>query len=416
MLKNYLKITFAVMCRRKFYTFISLFGISLTLTVLLVITAFFDNLFAPNYPEINRDRTLYASGIDQRDTVKNNRSMNNMSYYFIDRYMASLKTPEKVSAVGNSTINTYFNAQKGEIRIKYTDANFWEIMGFDFLEGKAFNAETIKSRDNALIISSDMRDKYFGKGASVVGKTAEIGSDIYHIVGVVRSCSFVQGHFAVGDVYMPYTSDKSLGESRSYTGRYSALILAKNVSELTTIQAEFAAILPKIPLQKDGDFTPHIMHVHPETAINSFIYDMLGDGEKSGKPLFITLITCFALLFMSLPALNLVNVNISRIMERASEIGIRKAFGASSGTLTVQFIVENIILTIIGGLLALLFSAFIIAYINRKGIGSVPYLDLQINWKVAIVAFILSLIFGLLSGVYPAWRMAKLSVVSALKA
>ena len=416
MLKNYLKITFAVMRRRKFYTFISLFGISLTLTVLLIITAFFDNLFAPNYPEINRDRTLYASRIQQNDTVHNDLSMSDMSYYFIDHYVGALKTPEKISAVGNSTINTYFNGQKAKIRIKYTDANFWEIMGFDFMEGKAFNSATIKSRDNALIISSDFRDKYFGKDVAVVGKTAEIGSDIFHIVGVVRSCSFVQGHFAVGDMYMPYTSDKSLGENLTYTGRYSAIVLAKNTEDLATIQAEFKALLPKIPLQKEGDFTPHILYVNLDTAINDFIYDIAGDGEKSGKPIFIAVIVSFAFLFMSLPALNLINVNISRIMERASEIGIRKAFGASANTLTIQFIVENIILTIMGGLLALLFSAFIIAYINRVGIGDAEYLTLKINWTVAIVAFILSLIFGLLSGVYPAWRMAKLSVVSALKA
>jgi putative ABC transport system permease protein len=416
MLKNYLKITFAVMRRRKFYTFISLFGISLTLTVLLIITAFFDNLFAPNYPEIYRDRMLYALRIEQRDTARNNVSMNNMSFYFIKNYIATLKTPEKVAVVGNSTVNTYLNGQKGEIRIKYTDVNFWEVMGFDFLEGKAFNEATIKSKDNAIVISSDLRDKYFGKDVSVVGKTAELGNDMFHIVGVVRSCSFIQGKFAVGDMYMPYTSDKSLGENRSYTGRYSALVLAKNKADLKGIQAEFAAVLPKIPLQKEENFTPHILYVNLDTAINSFIFNISGDSKNSGKSLFIALITGFALLFMSLPALNLVNVNISRIMERASEIGIRKAFGASSSTLTLQFIIENIILTIIGGLLALIFSALIIAYINRAGIGSIPYLDLEINWKVAIVAFILSLIFGLLSGVYPAWRMAKLSVVNALKA
>jgi putative ABC transport system permease protein len=416
MLKNYLKITFAVMRRRKFYTFISLFGISLTLTVLLIITAFFDNLFAPNYPEIYRDRMLYALRIEQRDTARNNVSMNNMSFYFIKNYIATLKTPEKVAVVGNSTVNTYLNGQKGEIRIKYTDVNFWEVMGFDFLEGKAFNEATIKSKDNAIVISSDLRDKYFGKDVSVVGKTAELGNDMFHIVGVVRSCSFIQGKFAVGDMYMPYTSDKSLGENRSYTGRYSALVLAKNKADLKGIQAEFAAVLPKIPLQKEENFTPHILYVNLDTAINSFIFNISGDSKNSGKSLFIALITGFALLFMSLPALNLVNVNISRIMERASEIGIRKAFGASSNTLTLQFIIENIILTIIGGLLALIFSALIIAYINRAGIGSIPYLDLEINWKVAIVAFILSLIFGLLSGVYPAWRMAKLSVVNALKA
>ena len=52
---------------------------------------------------------------------------------------------------------------------------------------------------------------------------------------------------------------------------------------------------------------------------------------------------------MLLPTVNLININVSRIMERASEIGVRKAFGASSRTLVGQFIVENLILTLVGG-------------------------------------------------------------------
>ena len=60
---------------------------------------------------------------------------------------------------------------------------------------------------------------------------------------------------------------------------------------------------------------------------------------------------------MLLPTLNLVNINISRIMERASEIGVRKAFGASSRTLVGQFVVENIILTLVGGAFGLVLSA-----------------------------------------------------------
>jgi putative ABC transport system permease protein len=416
MLKNYLKITFAVMRRRKFYTFISLFGISLTLTVLLVITAFFDNLFAPNYPEGNRQRSLYASRLEQRDTIHSNTSMSPMSRYFIEKYLMTLKTPEKVSAVGNNNLNTYFNKQKAELRVKYVDVNFWEIATFEFIEGKAFNNETIKGNDNALIISSDIRDKYFGKDVSVVGKTTEIGTDLFHIVGVVRGCPQIQGHYVVGDIYMPYTSDKSLGKDKTYTGAYDAIIMAKNTDDLALIQAEFAQALPKIPMFKDGDYEPQVIFIRLDSAINSFIYNLAGRGEESGKTIFIAVISAFVFLFMSLPALNLVNINISRIMERASEIGIRKAFGASASTLTLQFIVENLILTLIGGVLSLVFSALILKFLNKTGIGSNAYLNLEINWKVATVAFILSLVFGLLSGVYPAWRMAKLSVVSALKA
>ena len=403
------------MRRRKFYTFISLFGISLTLTVLLVIAAFFDNLFAPNYPAINRERMLYATRIELRDTAHGNTSISSLSHHFIKTYMMTLKTPERVSAVGNLNLDTYLNGQKADLKIKYTDVNFWNMTGFEFLEGKAFNEATIKGNDNAIVLNSDIRDKYFGKDVPVTGKTVTIGNDLFHVVGVVRGCPEMQGFFVVGDIYMPYTLDKNLNENKTYFGRYDALILAKNAADLAEIKTEFAAVLPKIPLPKEKDFTPQLIYVLPETAINNFIYNISGSGNDSGKALFTTVLTCFVLLFMSLPALNLVNINISRIMERASEIGIRKAFGASASTLTVQFIVENLILTIIGGVLALIFSGLVIAYLNQKGIANYDYLTLKINWTVAIVAFFLSLVFGLLSGVYPAWRMAKLSVVNALK-
>lgn len=416
MFKNYLKITFAVMRRRKFYTFISLFGISLTLTVLLVITAFFDSLFGPNYPEINRERMLYASKIEMHDTAYNSTSINPLSRYFIETYIATLKTPEKVSAVGNNSLNTYLNGQKAELTVKYTDVDFWAMTGFIFVEGKAFSDETIKSNDNALVISTDIRDKYFGKDVAVVGKTTEIGNDLFHIVGVVKGCPAIQGYFVVGDVYMPYTSDKSLGKDKSFNGSYDALILAKSASDLAAIKDEFYTVLAKIPLPREGYFTPQTIYVRPETAMGSFIYEIAGHGSESGKALFVTVIVVFIFLFMSLPALNLVNVNISRIMERASEIGIRKAFGASASTLTAQFIIENLILTIIGGVLSLALVGGVLAVLNRTGIVGNDYLDLKINWTVAFVALILSGVFGLLSGVYPAWRMAKLSVVDALKA
>jgi putative ABC transport system permease protein len=118
---------------------------------------------------------------------------------------------------------------------------------------------------------------------------------------------------------------------------------------------------------------------------------------------------------MLLPALNLININISRIMERASEIGIRKAFGASASVLTVQFIVENVIITLLGGVVAIVLSLMIIAFLNQNGVGPIKTLNLGINWLVVFIAMILCLLFGLMSGAYPAWRMSKLAIVDALK-
>ena len=116
---------------------------------------------------------------------------------------------------------------------------------------------------------------------------------------------------------------------------------------------------------------------------------------------------------MALPAINLVNLNVSRIMERASEIGVRKAFGASSRTLIVQFVVENLALTMIGGLVGFVLAGFALRAINDSG--AIPYANLALNLRIFVWGLGLAVVFGLLSGVYPAWRMSRVHPVIALK-
>jgi putative ABC transport system permease protein len=117
---------------------------------------------------------------------------------------------------------------------------------------------------------------------------------------------------------------------------------------------------------------------------------------------------------MLLPTLNLININISRIMERSSEIGVRKAFGASGMTLVGQFVVENIILTLLGTIIAIVLSFIILQIINNGDL--IANMNLTINFNVLYYSLLACLVFGLISGVYPAWRMSRLQVVTALKA
>jgi putative ABC transport system permease protein len=119
-------------------------------------------------------------------------------------------------------------------------------------------------------------------------------------------------------------------------------------------------------------------------------------------------------LFLLLPTLNLININISRIMERSSEIGVRKAFGASSKTLVGQFIIENIILTSFGCLIGIVLSIIILQVINNSNL--IANIHLTIDFTVLFFSIIACLVFGLLSGVYPAWRMSQLQIATALKA
>src|SRR4029077_4179952 len=111
MLKNYFKIAIAVLKRRKFFTFISLFGISFTLTILMVLTAFIDKVVGDNYPDKKRDRSLYLNVLEQKG--KNSFSSGALSFYFLNHYAGSLKTPVKIaiSSAPNGT-NTYVHNKK----------------------------------------------------------------------------------------------------------------------------------------------------------------------------------------------------------------------------------------------------------------------------------------------------------------
>jgi putative ABC transport system permease protein len=108
-----------------------------------------------------------------------------------------------------------------------------------------------------------------------------------------------------------------------------------------------------------------------------------------------------------------VNLNVSRIMERASEIGVRKSFGASSLVLVGQFLVENIALTIIGGAIGLVVAIWLLWVVNASGV--ILYADLRMNYRVFLAGLGFALFFGTVSGVYPAWRMSRRNPVQALK-
>jgi putative ABC transport system permease protein len=120
-----------------------------------------------------------------------------------------------------------------------------------------------------------------------------------------------------------------------------------------------------------------------------------------------------ALLFVSLPTMNLVSINLSRIMERSSEIGVRKAFGASSRALIGQFVLENVVLTIIGGTIGFVLSVIVLSSITRADL--LPNAVFDFNLRIFAYGMGLAALFGAFSGLYPAWRMARMQPVNALR-
>ena len=409
MLKNYFKIAIAVLRRRKFFTFISLFGISFTLTILMVLTAFIDKVVNDNYPDKKRDRSLYISKMELRGKESMNSS--GLSYYYINHYITKMKTPVKIAiSSGFGFTNTYVNNRKVVINYKYANAAFWEVLDFDFVEGKPISKQQVDNAERVTVISEDMKKEYFGDDNSpAVGKYIEADDVKYRVCGVVKSLP-ITSYLLYADIYLPITTSKTkLDADKGYMGNYSAIILAQNTGDVPKMKKEYAGIVAKLPIP--GKEWDHV-YSHADSYIEGYV--RTGNEKSSGMVYAFTAITLFALFVMLLPTLNLVNVNITRIMERSSEIGVRKAFGASSRTLVYQFIVENLILTFLGGLIGIVLSVIVMYFINNAKL--IANLNLALNFTVLFYAIVTCIIFGLLSGVYPAWRMSKLNVVTALKA
>lgn len=408
MLKNYFKIAIAVFKRRKFFTFISLFGISFTLTILIVLTAFIDKVINDNYPDRKRDRSLYVNKMTERGDQSYNGEA--LSFYFLDHYVRRLKTPVKLAISSDYRgTNTYVNNKKISISYKYTNADYWDVTEYDFLEGKPFTKQQIANAERVAVISADIKRAYFGDVPSVVGKYIEADNVQYRVCGVVKNVP-VTLYMLYSDIYLPYTVSKTdYSSNTGYRGGYYGILLAASSADVPKMKKEFEQMVKKLPMSSKEY---NKIYCPAETFIPAYLNT--GNEDKSGLVYALTAIAIFVLLVMLLPTLNLININITRIMERSSEIGVRKAFGASSQTLVYQFIVENIILTILGCLIGIILSLIVLKVLNNASL--IPNLELTLNFTVLSVGLLTCLIFGLLSGVYPAWRMSRLNVVDALKA
>ncbi|MGI4884944.1 MAG: ABC transporter permease [Janthinobacterium lividum] len=409
---SYLKIAWKVLQRRKFFTFISLFGISFTLMILLVVYALYDHTVGPHTPEKRVDRLLFTSPMYLwSPQIENGGSP---SYSFLEHYIRPLHMPEKVSiSTGNGTAVAYVGNQKLELDQKYTDGEFWQVLDFDFLEGRPYNPQEVRAAAHVVVMNESSARNYFGTARGVLGRTIVTDEIRYRVVGVVRDVPAARV-FTYAEVWMPITTSTEDIHNAEYMGSCMAILLARRAADVPAIQAEFARAVGRAPLPTAVYKWCTEVRLYAGTLLSTVVRGKLSeDGPSDGVGRFWQLGAGLVLLFMLLPALNLVNINVSRIRDRSSEIGVRKAFGATSGALVKQFLVENLFLTLLGGVLGLGLAAAALHFINASGL--VAYTQFGLNGRVFLGAVGAILLFGLLSGVYPAYKMSKLQAVQALK-
>lgn len=409
MLRHYLLLALKVLRRRPFFTAVSLFGTATTLVVFIVIAALFDHAFGPGAPDTHQDRMLSSER-----AVMFGRGFTMGSppgFKLLDAYARNLPGAERLSLFSEAAaVDTFLDGRRVSISLKRTDADFWHVFDFTFLEGRPYGTDDVARADFVAVIADSVRRQLLGDGPSV-GRTLEADGQRFRIVGVVADVSAMRD-LPFADLWVPHTTSKSPAYRDQLMGNFQAVVLGRSRDDLAGIRAEFNARLRRIELPKGTEAI-----VAPfETRLESFARRLnLGDPRSpdSQASLFYVLVGGLGLLLAFLPAVNLVNLNVSRILERTSEIGVRKAFGASSNRLIGQFVVENVLLTLVAGAIALVGAGLLLAAVNRSGL--IAHAALGISPRVAGIGVGLALAFGLASGVYPAWRMSRLHPARALK-
>jgi putative ABC transport system permease protein len=409
------KVALRGLARRKFFTFISLFGIAFTLLMILVVSSLVDHSVGPHPPETRVDRSLYVT--EMRLKGPNWTNTSGAGYGFLDAEVRDLPGAERVSFYTMpSQAVSYVDGRKLKSFLKRTDAAFWTILDFEFLEGGPLTAEDDRNVNFVAVINQSTRDRFFG-GQSAVGKTLELAGQRFRVAGVVRDVPSTRW-LIFADVWVPIATMKGDSWRKDTLGGFGAVVLAKDRRDFPALQAEFQSRLRRHPIADPAHFTR--LDGSLDTLFGSvarFVFDIPSDidapaGLSAAAKLRIGMIVA-AILFMALPAINLVNINLSRILDRASEIGVRKAFGATSRGLVAQFVAENVVLTLIGGAVAVVLALVVLAGINASGL--IPYARLSVNPRVLFWGLCAALFFGVISGVYPAWRMSRLHPADALR-
>jgi len=442
MISNYLKLAWRILGRKKFFTGISLFGISFTLGILMVILSFLQSEMGTQKPMSHKDDyilleslrlqrvyydtlttidTVIDAGVTIYDTTYNyerrgsmqwNSSMNNG---IAEDYLSDLSTCEEMTIFNDgASYDVYVDGVKVTLNALYGDPSYFKVFDHEILEGRTIDDNDMKIASQVTVISTKCAEKYFGTSEGVVGKEMFVDGKNFKVIGVYPHRGKIR-EFISPYMVIPYTLLTEEDQTTFYHGFYGVIYKKKSNVPSSKVKEEIDERAKTIPLDhpsKPEGYNEVVLFAktYDEMIAQGIYYDR--DEEKSYNIMKWVLFSLLAF-FILLPTLNLINLNVSRIMDRSSEIGVRKAFGAHQGNILTQFVVENIVQTLLGGLIGLGLAILVINAINTGG--ALGDSTLRLSPKFFIYSFIITIIFGVLSGLLPAYRMSKLQIVNALK-
>ncbi len=303
-----------------------------------------------------------------------------------------------VSAVVTKPTQASANGQSVNTNVQGVSADYVVIQSLEIAQGEFFTKSEELSLARVAVIGSEVLTDLFGEGGSPVGQTIKIDNKSFRIIGVLiekDSNAFSNPNTAV---YVPVNTAMKVLLGQDYI---SSILLQAENSDLVN--------------QTVNDIIDLMIDLHDITngqvrdfSVNSSKQALETVGSVTG--LLTSLLAGIAAISLVVGGIGIMNIMLVTVTERTKEIGLLKSIGARDRDILTQFLIEAIVLTLVGGMigmaLGILFSYVISGLIN------VPFV---ISLNAILLAVGVSSVVGIVFGYYPAQRAAKLSPIDALR-
>ena len=433
MIKQYFKQAWTMMRQNKLFTSIYVAGTGLSIAFTMVLFIIYYVKFAPVYPEYNRDRMLVInkSAVAKEGAEEWNNCNGGASPKVAELVkdlphlehvgMASMLPPMMGSAVLLPQSNEQLEVTQG-----FADAGFWNVFTFRFLSGKPFNEEAVEASLPVAVLTENLAKRIFAS-TDVIDKHFKLDGKDVKVIGVVEDVTGTTPATAA-DLYLPlyYGMGEMLRPSKKpkgLLGDVGIYMTAPSENDVEALRAEVIDVLNRYD-QEDTQYT-HFWMDQPDVWWKSTFRDDCRNAPDIAGIIRNVLYMLLALLFI--PAMNLCGMISSRMDERMSELGVRKAYGATNASLISQVLTENLLLTLVGGLVGLALAYFIAltggdwvyhlfdTFVIPGGVNPSFTVEMLFNPTLFLTVFGLCVLLNLISALVPTALALRHSIIYSIQ-
>ncbi len=414
MLKNYLKIAWRNLIKNKGYSAINIGGLAIGMACFLMIALFINNELS------------YDSYHDKGDNIY--RIVHHMgSEDLEDQWIwgnapvgPALKADfsevvEKVQFSGRSDVLLEYNNNSfQESNCFYVDATVFDVFSWPLVSG---NPKTALEAPYSIVLTESMAKKYFGNedpmGKTMDGVGGRANDGTYTVTGVMRDVP-ANSHFTF-DFLMSmssfYQTRPSIFEMWGYVDFYTYFLVNENF-DLDAFQSKMPGFLEKRYPDEESEYYYNLSFEPLKDAyLNSNASRQPGITGSLSNIYIFAIIGLFILIIASI---NFMNLATARSMERAKEVGVRKAIGADKRGLVHQFLGESLIMVFVSSVIGLLIVSVCLPWMGNIT-GKVFTIKDIFNANALLLYFGTAIITGLLAGSYPAFILSSFKPASVLK-